>query len=169
MMVRVFGIAAQSVVDGPGLRLAVFTQGCPFHCPGCHNPAALDFEGGYEVSAEEILAEFDKNPLLAGITLSGGEPVCQAEALLPIAAAVRERRKDIVIFSGYTFEELLSMSEQDSALSELLALSRLLIDGRFEQAEKDPALRFRGSRNQRVLDLPESLAAGRAIWAKGYE
>jgi anaerobic ribonucleoside-triphosphate reductase activating protein len=147
----------------------VFGQGCPHRCPGCHNPGALDFEGGVVATAEEILAQLDKNPLLAGITLTGGEPVSQAEGFLPLARAVRGRGKDIVLFSGYTFEELIDISAADIAVDELLSLSRLLIDGRFLLSQRDVTLRFRGSRNQRVLDLQKSLQEGRPVWAEGYQ
>lgn len=159
------GVEKQSIVDGPGLRLTIFTQGCPHRCAGCHNPETHDFEGGYNSQIENILAEFDKNPLLAGMTFSGGEPFCQAQALLPLAKGVKERGKNIFIYTGYTFEELLEM--EDPAILELLALADTLVDGRFLMGERDLTLLYRGSRNQRILNVPESLKERKAVLS-GY-
>jgi len=147
--------------------MAVFTQGCPHHCPGCHNPGTHDFDGGYECEIEEILRMYGENPL-RGITLTGGEPLCQAEALLPLAQGVRERGGDVFCFTGYTLEQLLPMMKENPALDELLRLVDILVDGPYEQSLRDLTLRFRGSANQRVLDMPRSLEAGRACWAEGY-
>ncbi len=156
--VRISGVAAQSIVDGPGLRLAVFTQGCPHGCPGCHNPETHPFDGGTDVTVAALLAMLDANPLLCGVTLTGGEPLCRAAELLPFARAVRERGKDIVCFTGYTFERLLVMRGGDTALAELLDMVFLLIDGPYDRTRRDLTLAFRGSGNQRLLDLPASLA-----------
>ena len=148
---RLAGVIRESIVDGPGFRFAIFCQGCPHHCPECHNPDTWDFEGGKETSFERILEEIDKNPLLAGVTFSGGEPFCQAEAFAALADEIRKRNLDIVTFTGYTYEELLEMSEKDHAVKELLEKTDLLIDGPFIKAEKDLTLQFRGSRNQRKI------------------
>ena len=165
--IRVSGIVGQSIVDGPGLRLVVFTQGCPHRCYKCHNPETHDFEGGYDLSIEEILGELDKNPLLKGLTLSGGEPLSHAAKLLPLARRVKQRGKDLICFTGYTLEELLAQMEGDPPLAELLAEVDLLVDGRYDHSQRDLTLRFRGSKNQRVLDLPASLARKEAVWAAG--
>lgn len=166
---RLSGLVKESVVDGPGLRLTVFTQGCPHHCPGCHNPDTHDFEGGYNWDAGEILVAFHRNPLLQGLTLSGGEPFCQAKELLPLAREVRLLEKDVVCYTGYTLEELLAMAEEQPEVAGLLEQIDLLIDGRYHQEERDLTLRFRGSRNQRVLQLPASLEKKEAVWAEGYQ
>ena len=163
--IRLAGVVRESIVDGPGIRFAVFVQGCPHHCPGCHNPQTHDPEGGYDCELQKILDAFDKNPMLRGITLSGGEPFEQAERLLPLAKAIVERGKDVVAFSGYTFEELMKKSEQAPAVKELLSLCCLLIDGRFVLAERDLTLRFRGSRNQRLLDPVASMQKGEPVWS----
>lgn len=155
--VRIAGVIKQSIVDGPGMRFVVFTQGCPHQCGGCHNPQTHSFSGGYDCEIDKILNEMAKNPLLKGITLSGGEPFCRSAELLPLVKAVRRNGKDVFCFSGYTFEELVAMSEMDSSVAELLGLIDILVDGRFIQEERDLELRFRGSRNQRLLDLPKSL------------
>lgn len=162
--VRIAGIVRQSIVDGPGLRLTVFTQGCPHHCPGCHNPHTHDFSGGYDCTVESIVAAFDANPLLAGITLSGGEPFERAGELIPLAQQIRDRGKNVYCYTGYTLEQLLE--RQDADTSHLLGLIDVLIDGPYRQAERDLKLRFRGSRNQRVLDLPCSLSEGCAVVAQ---
>jgi len=161
--IRVAGVVKQSIVDGPGLRYVVFCQGCPHRCPGCHNPHTHDFDGGYGCSVQTILAEMDKNPLLSGITLSGGEPFCQASALVPLAKAVRRRGKHVFAFSGFTFEELLEQAQKDPGVAELLTLVDTLVDGRYDQTLRDLTLRFRGSSNQRMLDLPRSLESGAAV------
>lgn len=155
--VRIAGVVKQSIVDGPGMRFVVFTQGCPHKCEGCHNPQTHSFSAGYDCEIQKILAEIDKNPLLKGLTLSGGEPFSRAGELLPMVKAVRAKGMDVFCYTGYTFEELIAMSELDAAVAELLTLIDILVDGRFILAERDLELRFRGSRNQRILDLPASL------------
>ena len=156
-MLRIAGIVRESIVDGPGLRFVVFTQGCPHHCPHCHNPESHDPTGGYLMEEGKILEEYRKNPLLSGITFSGGEPTLQAKELVPIARAVVEDGKYNVIFSGYTFEELMKRCETEPELWELLGLCRYLIDGRYVHEQRDLTLHFRGSRNLRIIDLPASL------------
>ena len=143
----------ESIVDGPGFRFAIFCQGCPHHCPGCHNPNTWDFEGGNDTSFEKILNAIDQNPLLAGVTFSGGEPFCQAEAFSALADEIHKRNLDIVTFTGYTLEELREMAKTDMAVGELLDKTDLLIDGPFIKEEKDLTLQFRGSKNQRIIDM----------------
>lgn len=157
---RLSGVVKQSIVDGPGLRFTVFTQGCPHRCPGCHNPQTHDFEDGYVAGVDALLTEFDRNPLLKGMTFTGGEPFCQAEALAPLAEAVHARGKDIICYSGYTFEELVVLAEEEEGVKRLLSLTDILIDGRFVLEQRDLTLRFRGSVNQRILSVPESLRTG---------
>jgi anaerobic ribonucleoside-triphosphate reductase activating protein len=168
-ILRIAGIAKQSIVDGPGLRLTVFAQGCPHRCEGCHNPHTFDFEGGSARTLDSILQDFDANPLLKGITLSGGEPFAQPEQMATLAKAVKARGKDVVCYTGYTFEELMEMRQTAPAVRELLEQIDLLIDGRFVLEKRDLTLRFCGSANQRLLDLPASLAQGRAVdWIDAY-
>ena len=162
-MIRMAGITRDSIVDGPGIRTTYFVQGCPHHCPGCHNPETWPEEGGTMMSAGECAAVARQNPLCRGITLSGGEPFAQAEALLPLAKMMKEAGYEVASYSGYTFEQLLGGTEAQRALLEQIDV---LIDGPFVLAQRSLELNFRGSRNQRVLDVPESLRQGRAVAEK---
>ena len=156
IMLRVAGVIEESIVDGPGLRFVLFLQGCRAHCKGCQNPQPWDFNGGTLVSAEDVLARNQGDPLVHGITFSGGEPFEQAQALLPLAAELKRRGYHLMAFSGYTFEQLLPKP----GCRELLSLLDLLVDGPFIEEEKSLELRFRGSRNQRILNLAASRDAG---------
>lgn len=159
--IRIAGTVNDSITDGPGIRYTVFTQGCPHHCKGCHNPQTWDLGGGIEVSAEDLLTEIKRNPLLKGVTLSGGEPLIQAAALLPLARSVKEQGLELAIYTGYTIEQLFEMN--DTAIMHLLSLADVLIDGQFIAAERNLELNFRGSSNQRILNLPASLAQKKAV------
>jgi len=152
---RIHSSVAESVVDGPGIRTVIFTQGCPHQCPGCHNPQTHDFSGGYLVDPEEIIQATLANPLLTGVTFSGGEPFCQPAPLADLARAVHAAGLDVVAYSGYTLEQLVAMAREDTAIADLLGQVDLLIDGPFILAERDLTLPFRGSRNQRVLSQGE--------------
>ena len=131
----------------------VFTQGCTHRCPGCHNPETHPFEGGRVVDIEELFAEIRENPLLKGVTFSGGEPFCQPGPLAELARMVHGIGKDVTTYTGYLYEDLLNMPDPDVA--DLLAQTDTLIDGPFILAEKDLTLSFRGSRNQRIIKLTE--------------
>ena len=158
--ISVAGVIGDSITDGPGIRMTVFVQGCPHRCEGCHKPETHPFSGGEPRSAEELLQKIDKNPLLSGVTLSGGEPFCQAAALLPLAEGVRARGLELAAYSGWTYEQLL---EQGGDKAALLRLCHVLVDGPFVLAERSLSLRFRGSKNQRILDVQRSLREGRAV------
>ena len=156
MNMRIAGIVNDSIVDGPGLRLAIFAQGCPHHCPGCHNPESHDFAGGSDMDTEKIIARMDANPLLDGITLTGGEPFEQPEACRILADAAHARGLNVWAYSGYTFEQLCAAPEK----RRLLEACDVLVDGPFLLEERSLDLRFRGSKNQRVLKVSELLAGG---------
>ena len=158
-VVRVAGRIAESILDGPGLRYVLFTQGCPHRCPGCHNPDTHDFGGGPPVVLRDILADIRRNPLLRGVTFSGGEPFCQSEALIPLAAALKSLGYHLMAYTGYVWEDL----ARDSAASRLLPFLDMLVDGPFVAARRSLELRFRGSSNQRILDVPAGLRAGRPV------
>ena len=158
---RIFGLVQDSIVDGPGFRFTCFVQGCPHHCPGCHNPESHDPRGGKEMTVEEVEAELLKNPLTDGLTLSGGEPFAQAEDCLTLARAAHEHGLNVWSYSGWTFEHLRDAGTE--AQRALLAELDVLVDGPFLLAERTLSLPWRGSRNQRVIDVPASLAAGTVI------
>ena len=158
MQIRLAGVEPESIVDGPGYRMAVFVQGCPHHCPGCHNPATHDFSGGTLRDTAEITAMLGKNPLVRGVTLTGGEPMMQAAALCEIARAARERGMSVWCYTGYTLEALLK--EQNSDRMRLLALVDVLVDGPYIAHERSLDLLYCGSRNQRLIDMPATLSAG---------
>lgn len=163
---RIAGIIRESIVDGPGIRFAVFGQGCPHNCQGCHNPDSHDFEGGYDCAIDKILEEIDKNPLLKGVTFSGGEPFCQAEEFAELGEKIRERGLSVVTFTGYTYEELLDMN--DESANRLLEVTDLLIDGRYEADKRDLTLKFRGSSNQRIIDMKKTRETGSMVLAEEY-
>lgn len=152
---RLSGCLEDSIVDGPGMRYVVFTQGCPHQCVGCHNPQTHGFEGGYIADTDAIMREIAGNPLTSGVTFSGGEPFCQATALCELGERIKAIGKNIVIYSGYTFEELLQIGEGSPDTLRLLRMSDLLVDGKYVEAERDLTLTFRGSRNQRIIKLKE--------------
>ena len=160
---RLAGVVEESIVDGPGLRFVVFTQGCPHHCPGCHNPETHSMSGGslYDIAA--LLARYAENPLLSGITFSGGEPFLQARALCALAEGVHDLGGTVVCYTGFTYEALLARID-DPAIGRLLTLSDLLIDGPYVAQLRDLELPWRGSSNQRLLDRAarRNLAAGLA-------
>ena len=161
--IRLAGVVRESIVDGPGIRMTVFVQGCPHHCKGCHNAHTWDFDGGYDGSVERIIEEAKKDPLIKGITLSGGEPFAQAAALTILAKEARALGLNIFCYTGYTFEYLYEHFEEHPEYRDLLELCDWLVDGPFIEEEMSLMLHFRGSRNQRILDVPASLKEGKAV------
>ena len=159
-MLEVSGIVSDSIVDGPGIRTTIFSQGCPHHCPGCHNPETWAFGCGTRIPVEAVVEIVESNPLCRGVTFSGGEPFAQAEGFARLARVLKEKGYEIASYSGYTFEELLRGSE---AQRELLRSIDILIDGPFLRDRKSLEIAFRGSTNQWILDVKKSLAAGQAV------
>lgn len=169
MEIRIAGITRESVVDGPGIRLVIFTQGCPHDCPGCQNPETHDPTAGKLMDSSDIITLIERSRLIRGVTFSGGEPFLQAAALAELAVAVRHYGMDIVTYSGFLFEKLADWATRDAAISALLHQTDILIDGPFRKEERDLRLAFRGSRNQRLIDVPKSLAAGCVVlWQDPY-
>lgn len=160
---RVAGIVAESVVDGPGIRYAIFTQGCRHGCQGCQNPQTHDFEGGYMVDTDDLYHEMMADPLIKGVTFSGGDPFEQPAPLAELAAKVHAAGRDVIAYTGYTYEQLLAKAAAEPAVMALLRDTDVLIDGRFVREQLDLELKFRGSTNQRVIDVPKSLAAGEVV------
>ncbi len=159
MLIRIAGIVPESIVDGPGFRFAVFTQGCFHDCPGCHNPETHDPNGGKAVTVESLLDAMKKNQLLDGLTLSGGEPFLQVEPCVRLAAEARAMGLSVWAYSGHTFEELAADPEK----RRLLEACDVVVDGPFVLGERTLEKRFRGSKNQRVIDVKKSLERGEIV------
>ena len=150
MKIRIAGIVQDSIVDGKGLRFVVFTQGCPHQCPGCHNPETHDIRGGTLMDVEEVIAQMDANPLCDGLTLSGGEPFFQQFACAEIAKAAKARGMNVWCYTGYTLQQLEKhVQNADVLLREV----DVLVDGRYVQELRSLDLDYRGSTNQRVIDM----------------
>lgn len=161
--IRIAGVVPESVVDGPGFRYTIFTQGCSHNCQGCHNPQTHDFNGGYLVDTDELFIEMMSDPLIKGMTFSGGDPFEQPEPLAELASKVHSAGKDIICYTGYTYEQLLDKSSENPSVMDLLKETDVLIDGPFVLEERDLTLKFRGSVNQRVIDVKKSLASGSVV------
>ena len=153
--IRIAGFTAESSVDGPGLRAVIFVQGCPHHCPGCHNPQTHDPNGGNETTVDLLWAKIARDPLLAGVTFSGGEPFLWAEELAQIGEAAHRKGLHVMTYSGYTWERLQEMAGKNPAADHLLRVTDILIEGPFVLAQRSLELAFRGSPNQRILDLSD--------------
>ena len=163
--IKIAGIIKESIVDGPGIRLVIFTQGCVQNCIGCHNPETHSFSGGYYVEIDEIVDMVNKNPLLDGITLSGGEPFLQAKACAILANRIKKIGLNIVTYTGYTFEEIIREMEINKSWKKLIFATDILIDGRFDIDRKNLLLKFRGSENQRIIDIKKSLEDNKIVIA----
>jgi anaerobic ribonucleoside-triphosphate reductase activating protein len=155
------GIEPESIVDGPGFRYAVFVQGCNLRCPGCHNPQLQRLAGGRGVALGEILDEIRENPLLDGLTLSGGDPFVQAGACAALAEEVRALGLSVFAYTGYTFEALWLAG--NPLWRRLIMATDVLVDGPFVRELRNIDLRFRGSSNQRLIDVRRTLAAGAVV------
>jgi anaerobic ribonucleoside-triphosphate reductase activating protein len=159
-MLKIAGMVSDSITDGPGLRTAIFFQGCDKDCEGCHNPEARKMDGGSEISAEEILETIRGNILTSGVTFTGGEPLLQATEIIPLAKKIRELNLDIALYTGDTVEKIFAGGGDKL---ELLRHVDTIIDGPFLIKERSLALPFRGSTNQRILDAKKTMAEGRAV------
>ncbi|GAA0121187.1 MAG: anaerobic ribonucleoside-triphosphate reductase activating protein [Clostridium argentinense] len=166
--VQLAGIIHESLTNGPGMRRVLFAQGCRHNCKGCFNSHTHNFNGGQTFNIDNIVTDIKKNPLIKGVTFSGGDPIEQAEAFSLIAKEVRKLNKNVWCYTGYTFEEILKNSEKDSALKELIKNIDVLVDGKFDISKKDDGLKYRGSSNQRIIDVKRSLSKGEAVIVEGY-
>lgn len=163
MNVQLAGLVEESVVDGPGMRFVIFTQGCKHDCEGCHNPQTHDLDGGETVTVDDLKDKIDHQQLIRGITFSGGEPFLQSKTMAVLARYAKEKGLHTLAYTGYTFEQLYAMRQDDQAIADFLSQLDILVDGPFILAERDITLQFRGSRNQRILDMPASLKKGEAV------
>ena len=156
-------IQQDSVVDGLGIRGVIWTQGCPHHCEGCHNPETHDFKAGTLVDVEDIKKEIASLKNHQGITFSGGDPMAQPEACTELAKYIKSLGMDIWCYTGYTIDAL------NEKQKEFLSYVDVLVDGKFELANRSLSLRFRGSTNQRVIDVPKTLQSGSVVILDGFE
>ena len=153
MNIRLSGTIGESIVDGPGIRYVIFTQGCPHKCIGCHNPETHDASAGFLKSTDDILSEIKQNPLLDGVTFSGGEPFMQSDECLLLAKSLKKMGLNIFCYTGFLYEHLLA----DKKRCDFLKECDVLIDGKFEINQKNLMLNFKGSDNQRIIDVQKSL------------
>ena len=162
-------LQSDSIVDGPGLRTVIWTQGCSHNCPGCQNPQTWDFNGGGLVPLEAVYEVIDELEYQTGITFSGGDPMYQPEACNQIAEYARKKGLNIWCYTGFTFEEILLLAEKKPIYREFLDKIDVLVDGRFKIEERDLSLLFRGSRNQRLIDVKASLEQNKVVLVNEYE
>lgn len=166
MEIRIAGTVSESIVDGPGLRYVVFTQGCPHNCEGCQNPETHDFAGGRAIDTDELYKQCIDDPLHEGVTFSGGEPFCQSEALYELGSRLKKHGLNLMCYSGWTYEELLKKAENEEFVGKLLSITDILVDGKFMLEKRSLSLKFRGSENQRLIDVQQSLKKGYAVLEK---
>lgn len=153
-------LQTDSIVDGPGLRAVLWTQGCGHHCKGCQNPGTWDFEGGGLVPIEMVKEAISELEYHTGLTFSGGDPMFQPKACLEIARYAKSLGLDIWVYTGFTFEELLKMSKTNPIYLDFLKEIDVLVDGKFILEQRDLSILFRGSRNQRLIDIKRTLESG---------
>lgn len=161
-------IQPDSILDGEGIRTVIWTQGCSHNCLGCHNPATHDFDGGISVEIDALKEEISKLIYQDGITLSGGDPFFQAKACAEVAAFAHECDLDVWCYTGFTFEELMNMTHKNKSVLNLLENIDVLVDGRFMLDKKSLDIPFRGSTNQRIIDVKESLKCGQVVEIEKY-
>ena len=161
---KIAGVVTESIVDGPGIRYTIFTQGCPFHCKGCHNPQSQPLKGGMDVKLKIFYDEIKQNPLVTGVTFSGGEPFIQAGALSLLAKVLKREGYSVWSYSGYTYDKL----ERDDKFRSLLEQIDVLVDGPYVQSKHSMDIDFRRSTNQRIIDVPKSLAQDKVVLAEGF-
>ncbi|MDD4699345.1 MAG: anaerobic ribonucleoside-triphosphate reductase activating protein [Oscillospiraceae bacterium] len=161
--IRIAGIVRESIVDGPGFRFTIFTQGCPHGCEGCHNPQTHDFNGGQVTTIGRLIEEISKTGLLRGVTFSGGEPFCQSKPLAELATEIHAKGLDVISYTGYTYEQLINGANDENGWLDLLNNIDYLIDGRFVLAKKSLLIKYRGSTNQRIIDVKKSLSTNTIV------
>lgn len=162
---KMAGFYDESISNGLGWRAVLFVSGCPHNCPGCHNKIAQDYNYGEEFNEDKIIERIKENSILNGITISGGEPLCK-ENIATVNNFIEKVKKekpdfDVWCYSGYTFEQL--QARNDETTNQTLKNIDVLVDGRFIEARKNPEIKFRGSDNQRILDIPSCLRQNKIV------
>ena len=161
--IRLAGISYESLVNGPGMRRVFFSQGCKHNCKGCFNQDTHDFNGGEERDMDELIEDTISNPMLKGVTFSGGDPLERAEDFAYMAEAFKNKNLNIWCYTGYKFEDIINNLDNNKGWKHLLSNIDVLVDGRFEEDKMKDGLKFRGSSNQRIIDIKESLKQGKVI------
>lgn len=161
--IRLSGIAYESLVNGPGMRRVFFSQGCKHNCKGCFNPDTHDFNGGENRNMDELINDVIENPILRGVTFSGGDPWEQADKFAYMAEEFKKHKLSVWSYTGYTFEYILEHKDERKGWAQLLNNIDVLVDGKFEEDKKEDGLKFRGSSNQRIIDVIESLKKGKVV------
>ena len=163
MEIRLAGTVNDSIVDGPGIRFTIFVQGCPHHCIGCHNPQTHDFNTGELSDTDILLKKIKSNPLLDGVTFSGGEPFCQAKPLYFLGKELKKMGLNILAYTGFKYEYLIEHANSENYYKELLSVCDFIMDGKFEEDKQSYLLNFRGSSNQRFIDCKKTAEEGKII------
>lgn len=166
MELRIAGTVAESIVDGPGIRYVIFTQGCTHNCKGCHNPSTHSLAGGKLVETADLLYEIEHDSLVSGVTFSGGEPFLQPEPLADLAEKLSAHGYDIMCYTGYTYEQLCDMRSQNPSIAKLLSYLSILVDGPFVLSQRSLSAKFKGSTNQRIINVQSSLELGHPVLAE---
>lgn len=161
--IRLSGIAYESLVNGPGMRRVFFSQGCKHNCKGCFNPDTHSFDGGEEKNMDELIKDVLRNPMIKGVTFSGGDPFERAEEFSYMAKKFRENNINVWSYTGYMFEDIMSNLDIRNGWKELINNIDVLVDGRFEEDKKEEGLKFRGSSNQRIIDIPKSIKSNKIV------
>ena len=162
-IIRLSGIAYESLVNGPGMRRVFFAQGCKHNCNGCFNLDTHDFCGGEERNIDELIKDTIDNPILRGVTFSGGDPFEQADKFAYMAMVFKEKGLSIWSYTGYTYEYIMENKDIRLGWCDLLNNIDVLVDGKFEEEKRQDGLKFRGSTNQRIIDIKESLRLNKVI------
>lgn len=162
-------IQTDSIVDGEGIRSVIWFQGCSHNCLGCHNPETHDFKAGVERSIEDVKKEIRELEYQSGVTFSGGDPMMQIEALEELAKCVHECGMNVWCYTGYTFEEILELAKKNERYKEALNNIDVLVDGKFVENLKSFEVQFRGSSNQRIIDVKKSLETNQVVKVAKYK
>ncbi len=161
-------IQEDSIVDGEGIRSVIWFQGCPHHCESCHNPETWDFNEGFEISLDDVKKQIDELEFQAGVTFSGGDPMCQIEALVELASYVKEKGMNVWVYTGYVYDDIVKLSESNPLYRKVLDYIDVLVDGPFVLKLKSFDVPFRGSSNQRLIDVAKTLEKGKVITLEKY-
>lgn len=164
--VNVAGIVRESIVDGPGFRFVIFCQGCPHGCKACHNPDTHAFKENKLIGVDELFESIMKPRLGKGVTFSGGEPFCQAAPFAKLGEKLKAEGIDILIFTGYEYEELIKMAKYNESIMRLIKTADYIVDGKYKEELRDLSLKFRGSSNQRIIDVKKTLEACQVVEAE---